>query len=193
MAGEQTADTFDVHLQFAPRVIAEHLGKQKYSTSTRAIGELVANAFDAAATWVDISVQENALGGVESFTVSDNGSGMTRDVLKERFGMVGVGALDSGSTDRLGRFGVGRLGVFRIGSMSEWSTVAVAADGSRHRLSFIHREDTPTRFRVTDVIADSAEPTGTRVRVSNVYDSGSERPTENRVVWDISVMPSDGS
>src|SRR4051812_19759024 len=101
---------FDVQLQYAPRIIAEHLGRQKYATSTKALGELVANAFDAKARTARIDLDESELGFPVSLTVTDDGVGMTRLDLKERFAVIGVGS-DS-RPDRLGRFGVGRLAVF---------------------------------------------------------------------------------
>jgi hypothetical protein len=64
---------FDVRLQFAPRLIAEHFGRHKYSTTTKALGELVANAFDAGARLVDVMVHENDLGGIDSIVVWDIG------------------------------------------------------------------------------------------------------------------------
>jgi hypothetical protein len=181
-------ETFDVALTFAPRVIAQHLGKHKYATSTRALGELVANGFDAGALWVDISIDENELGGIPSITLVDNGSGMTREIVRQRFGVVGVPVADGADSGRLGRFGIGRLGVFRVGSISDWSTVAIGADAKKHRLSFALREDQPDRFRVTDEVCGDAEPTGTRVQISNVYDTGSERPTRGRVTWDMAAQ-----
>jgi hypothetical protein len=63
---------FDVQLQYAPRIIAEHLGRQKYATSTKAIGELVANAFDAKARTVRIDLEENDLGAPVSLAVTSS-------------------------------------------------------------------------------------------------------------------------
>ena len=186
--GKRQAESFEVELRFAPRVIAEHLGKQKFATTTKAIGELVANAFDAGAMLVDIDVEENELGGIESITVVDNGEGMTRQVIHERFGMIGVETERSESSSRLGRFGVGRLGVYRIGSVSKWTTVAAAPDGTKHRLTFTLREDAPSSFSVEDEIVGEDEPAGTSVKVVNIFDTGAERPTQSRVVWDVAAQ-----
>jgi histidine kinase/DNA gyrase B/HSP90-like ATPase len=175
---------FDVKLRFAPRIIAEHLGRQKYATSTKAIGELVANAFDANARTVRVELNEDGFGLPMSLVVIDDGSGMTAFDLRERFAVIGVTA--DGSKDRLGRFGVGRLAVFRIGSISEWSTTSKdPITGKRQILKFTLRAGSPEEFRVEVTPASDAEPMGTRVEVFDLLDTGSERLTHERISWDL--------
>jgi hypothetical protein len=53
--------------------------------STRALGELVANGFDAGADVVDIGINHNQLLGIDSIVVRDNGCGISLAVLKDRF------------------------------------------------------------------------------------------------------------
>jgi DNA topoisomerase VI subunit B len=77
---------FEVELQFSPRLVCEHLGTNKYASSTQALAELVANGLDAGAMLVDVDVETNEFGGVLSITISDNGCGMTAKVIEERFG-----------------------------------------------------------------------------------------------------------
>jgi hypothetical protein len=74
----------------------------------------------------------NDLGGIESVIIKDNGQGITPDELSNRFVLVSLQAYsDPRKPHRLGRFGVGRLAIHRIGSQSEWSTVAELKDGTR--------------------------------------------------------------
>ena len=79
------------------------------------VSELVTNAFDAEASLVDVAVVTNALDAIMALTVFDNGVGMTRVELTDRFGLVGV---RSDTKTKIGRFGVGRWGVFRLGRRS---------------------------------------------------------------------------
>jgi hypothetical protein len=65
----------DLSWEFEPRLAVEHLGSQKYPTSTKALRELVANALDAGATTVNIELIENQMGGLDGVTVTDNGQG----------------------------------------------------------------------------------------------------------------------
>jgi hypothetical protein len=189
MADKKTAAPpiagFDVKLQFAPRIIAEHLGRQKYATSTKALGELVANAFDARARTVRIDLTEDGFGFPLTLTVTDNGVGMTPHDLKERFAVIGV-AGDRPTGDRLGRFGVGRLAVFRIGSVSDWTTTSIdLITGTKRTLKFTLRASAPEEFHVDQTIASADEPTGTRVEVFELLDTGSERLTSERIAWDL--------
>ncbi len=129
-----TRRAYELPWRFEPRLATDHLGSQKYSTTARALGELVANALDAGASRIEISLTHNPLGGVESLIVRDNGQGMGPVELAERFVVVGVEpSSNADASTRLGRFGVGRLAVHRIGSLSDWSTVGRGIDGARVR------------------------------------------------------------
>lgn len=116
--------SYELAWRYESRVATQHLGSQKYSTSSRAIGELVANALDADAALIDIEIIENALGGTEKIVITDNGKGISPEELRERFVVVGVEPSGEGEGTRLGRLGVGRLAVHRIGSVSMWTTTA---------------------------------------------------------------------
>lgn len=87
MAGDSHADAnaYELEWQFVPRLAVEHLGSQKYSSSTKALRELIANSLDARATAVDIALNENTMGGLESVAVSDNGRGISPRDLRTRF------------------------------------------------------------------------------------------------------------
>src|SRR5674476_1599222 len=72
--------SYELTWRYESRVATQHLGSQKYSTSTRAIGELVANSLDAGASIIDIELVENDLGGVEKVVIADNGCGISPDL-----------------------------------------------------------------------------------------------------------------
>ena len=156
---------------YEDRVATQHLGSHKYSTSTRAIGELVANALDANASLVDVELIENPLGGIEKVAILDNGCGITPADLKKRFVVVGVEPSLSSDSARLGRLGVGRLAVHRIGTLSKWTTTA-KVDGKCIQSTFTLRTDEGRKLEIqeTEVALDS--PTGTTIEVFNVLDAG---------------------
>lgn len=121
---------FDLHT-------VEHLGSNMYSRLPNAIAELVANAFDADAT--QISVQVLGKGSYQSICVNDNGHGMSRQDLQEKYLRIGRNRRGSAATARSesgrrivsGKKGLGKLALFGIGHQVE---VATKRFGSKNRL-----------------------------------------------------------
>jgi hypothetical protein len=169
--------SYKLDLQFEPRIAAEHLGSHKYSKNTRALGELVANALDAGANLVEIGIQENELLRTKSIFVKDDGKGISPSVLKERFVIVGVDPGRRQDPTLFARFGVGRLAVFRIGSLSRWTTVSRGSDGRCTKLMFSLRSDDPTKLEIVEEGLPKSEKTGTHIEITNLRDSGTEALT----------------
>jgi hypothetical protein len=74
--------SYELAWRYESRIATEHLGRQKYSTSSRAIGELIANALDAEATLIDIEIVENPLGGTEKMAITEPGKEYHRTTFK---------------------------------------------------------------------------------------------------------------
>ena len=97
--------------------VLDHLASNLYSNVPAVMTEMVANAWDADATEVEISVDLNA-GKIE---VSDNGFGMSAKDINKKFLTVGYrkreepeGDLTPGGRPVMGRKGVGKLAPFSI-------------------------------------------------------------------------------
>lgn len=72
------------------RSLVRHLGLQMYSGAVPAIAELVANAYDADATSVQIEVPlDTALDANSKIVIRDDGLGMTFEDVNERYLLVG--------------------------------------------------------------------------------------------------------
>ncbi|WP_116090044.1 ATP-binding protein [Sphingomonas crusticola] len=98
----------------------EHLGINLYSNIPAVLSEIVANAWDADATKVSISI-DKANGTI---TIEDNGTGMDRDGVIDRFLTVGFKRREQlGEKTPLGRLPMGRKG---IGKLSIFSVAQVA-------------------------------------------------------------------
>ena len=113
-------------MSFDPHTI-EHLGIKMYSVLPNAVAELIANAYDAEATRVDINLQDNE--GCKSISVTDNGVGMSFDEINEKFLRIGRKrrSEDNGlSPNRkrkvTGRKGLGKLAFFGIGDVINVTT-----------------------------------------------------------------------
>lgn len=102
--------------------VLDHLGINLYSNVPAVMTEMVANAWDADSSLVDIVVDTNS----DIITVSDNGAGMTADEINKKFLTVGYRRRDDSLGDRtpsgrpvMGRKGVGKLAPFSIADQVE--------------------------------------------------------------------------
>lgn len=134
----------ELKLSFDPRTI-EHLGFKMYSRLPNAVAELVANAYDADATCVDVVVDTS---GSQSVRVTDDGHGMSPDDLADKYLRIGRnrrsddnGYSESGNRRVAGRKGLGKLALFGIGEKitvrtkregaAIWKVVTMDWDGLR--------------------------------------------------------------
>ena len=103
--------------------VLEQLGINLYSNIPAVLSEVVANAWDADAT--EVSIDYNKDKG--EITIQDNGTGMTRDNIQDRFLMVGYRRRDGqpGRTKEHGRRPMGRKGIGKLSLFSIAKTVKV--------------------------------------------------------------------
>ena len=104
--------------------VLNHLGLNLYSNVPAVLAEMVANAWDADATRVDISIEAQA--NNKQIVVHDNGCGMDDTDLRQKFLTVGYQRRCKGTGDRtpggravMGRKGIGKLSVFSIAGKVE--------------------------------------------------------------------------
>jgi len=111
--------------------VLQHLGLNLYSNVPAVLSEIVANAWDADATVVTIDMDPK----LGSIIVEDNGNGMTRDQVIDRFLTVGfdrrdqIGPLSENlNRDPMGRKGIGKLSIFSIAKVA---SVFTTRDGEQ--------------------------------------------------------------
>jgi hypothetical protein len=101
--------------------VLDSLGINLYSNAAAVLSELVANAYDADATQVDITWDQG-----QGVTVTDDGCGMTVDEMNGRFLKVGYRKRDESNEGNqsprfgrpfMGRKGIGKLSVFSIANV----------------------------------------------------------------------------
>ena len=120
--------------------VLEHLGLNLYSHVPAVLSEAVANAWDADATEVHIDINADA-GCIE---IRDNGLGMTRDEVQDRFLVMGFRRRDAmpGHTPRgrapMGRKGIGKLSLFSIAHQVEVHTIRTGASPCAIRMEVEH-------------------------------------------------------
>ena len=98
--------------------VLNHLGLNLYSNVPAVLSELIANAWDADATRVIVSVEN---GKNNKIVIKDDGHGMNDKDLREKFLTVGYERRKKGEEDKtkkkrpvMGRKGIGKLSVFSI-------------------------------------------------------------------------------
>lgn len=103
----------------------EHLGLNLYSNIPAVLAEIVANAWDADARHVAVVVDKAAA----TIAIQDDGVGMTRDSVIDRFLTVGfkrrveMGGTTKGGRKPMGRKGIGKLSIFSVARLASVYTV----------------------------------------------------------------------
>jgi len=156
---------------FDARFLESFAGQNILHDHKTAIMELIANAWDAGATRVDITWPDGANGG--QFSVSDNGTGMTKDEFSTRWRTLSYNRLASQGPDAefpadvdvrrrpaFGRNGIGRFAGFCFGShylVDTWR------DGQCYTFRVFRDDNTPigVELRATSAV----EKHGTKVYV----------------------------
>ena len=131
-AQTSTDDGRVLRLNYSGRII-DHLGLQMYQSPVAAVAELVANAWDADADNVKITLPAELTETAE-LIVADDGSGMSFTECQARFLNVGFGrrgskALELSSRKKrrvLGRKGIGKFAGFGIARVVRIETVSRA-------------------------------------------------------------------
>ncbi len=99
---------------------------KKY-TALKSLCEYVWNGFDAKATKIDIEVEKNELGSISFIKISDNGYGIDRTLLDDKFKPFyqseKIYDPNSKQSDVHGKNGVGRLTFFTFAPSAIWTTV----------------------------------------------------------------------
>lgn len=114
----------------------KHLGLQMYATLPPVIGELVANAWDANATEVNITIPETPISDHSEIVIKDNGIGMSDGDLRKKYLIVGRDRRESEGTDKtpapprrpiMGRKGIGKFSAFGIAKELEIESASQGA------------------------------------------------------------------
>ena len=100
----------------------KHLGLQMYSTLPPVIGELVANAWDANATKVEITIPDTQIDEQTSeIIVKDDGDGMSDEDVRGKYLIIGRDRREQEQSDEtqhgrkiMGRKGIGKFSAFGI-------------------------------------------------------------------------------
>ena len=116
-----------LQMTFDPNTI-EHLGARMYTTLPTVLAELIANAYDAYAKNVTLTLNDK--GTEKTITIEDNGIGMSFDEINEKFLKIGRNRRIRDNMNQsslrnrkvIGKKGLGKLSFFGIAHEAEVTT-----------------------------------------------------------------------
>jgi len=109
---ETTSGSFRVD----PRLL-DHFSIATYTDSAKAIGELVANCYDADATHVEIEVPSDWRTKGATIAIRDNGDGMEPDEIKNKFLVLGYNKRQESKKTKRGRRPIGSKGIGKLAGL----------------------------------------------------------------------------
>ena len=147
--------------------VLEHLGMNLYSNVPAVLSEIVANAWDADASQVSVRLD------TDTISIEDDGVGMTRDEVIDRFLNVGfqrrstTGASTPKHRRPMGRKGIGKLSSFSIAHVVSVHTIrngeqtAFRMDAEKIREQMLRDDQHPYRPEELPEVQDLSQ--GTRI------------------------------
>ena len=137
-----------------------------------ALAELVWNGFDAQSDRVQVHLDMNRMGGLQTIRVRDYGYGINHADVEGLFGSLG----DSWKKTKTrqngralhGKSGKGRFRAFALGTLVEWNTTFRVKDGKSRSYRIRGQAMTLDDFDIFDPVDANGAPTGTEVLISNL-------------------------
>jgi hypothetical protein len=155
-------------------VTQDHIDRlSKAKKPVLGIAELIWNSVDADATVVDVRLNRNGLGSLDSIEVIDNGLGITMADAQEGFGHLGGSWKQHDHQTKRekrilhGRQGQGRFRSFALCERAEWETTYLV-NGALAEYKIIGTSNDKRRFIITDETPSSHGGTGTTATLTNL-------------------------
>ncbi len=143
--------------------------------SFSAIAEYVWNGFDAGAKAVDIQHQDNGLGGIKAISIQDDGKGIPRDLIDQKFKpflqtsrAVDPQAKYNGPSSTHAKNGYGRLTFFHFSSQATWQTTYTSVNGDLWSYSITVEEGNLDTYNAGEEESAYESATGTKVSFLNI-------------------------
>lgn len=162
-------------MRFDPKTI-NHLGLRMYATLPPAIAEIVANAYDADATNVVVTLHEEG-GKPAGITVIDDGSGLTKNEINEKFLVIGRNRRETDGdkpSKKYGRKPIGKKGLGKLALFGLAKTITITSRKSGRQNTFVLDWDDLNnakdvyRPRALEVDISTKEPDGTVVKLTGL-------------------------
>jgi len=166
--------------------VLNHLGINLYSNIPAVLSEVVANAWDASASEVNIDINTKK----QEITISDNGTGMTIDDINNKFLHVGYTKREDGfaTTEKFDRPVMGRKGIGKLSMFSIANTITITTKKNNETNAFeldankiklvMEKNNNDVYNPIPVQPSDFNNETGTKIILSNLKKSiNSATPT----------------
>ncbi len=147
---------------------------KKY-TPYLSVAEYIWNGFDAQASEIKIDYVSNELGNLESFTISDNGYGISHEKLQEKFELLFESKkalenkLKKNQSAIHGKNGIGRLTFFCFARNAAWKTI-FEKEGSNFVYDIYANAENINLYTGVSAVPRKTElPTGTEVTFTGIH------------------------
>ena len=145
-------------------------------TEIESVMEYIWNGFDAKANKIIITAKLNDLGSIESLKIKDNGEGINKNKIKEKFKpffqseKIAQQIQDKRKKNSTyhGKNGVGRLTFFKFSQTALWETVFEDLDGKNKKYTIEINSDNLTKYTPTDSV-ETEESCGTTVIFDSIF------------------------
>lgn len=151
----------------------KHLGLQMYSSLPPVIGELVANAWDAGASTVRVSIPTDPITDASTIVIEDDGAGMTDEDVQNKYLAVGRDRraeegdapilVNGKERPMMGRKGIGKFSGFGVAAEIEVETVK--EEVSRFVMNYDRMMDKAKQQRIS---FPKQPPSGTLARGTRI-------------------------
>lgn len=139
-----------------------------------AIAEYIWNGFDAAATTISINFEANAIDTIHTLSITDNGTGIDFDLLKETFGhfndSIKKAYFQKYSSGIKGNKGRGRFSFSAFSGKAVWQTVYRNTDGQLTEYDITITRHSKDFFEPDNKKPSARSNTGTTVTFYDLFD-----------------------
>ena len=180
----------------------KHLGINMYSTMPAVLSEIIANCWDADSSKVNIITTEKNNAQEPILIIQDNGCGMTREELQNRYLHVGYDRREHDRESKspqgrkvMGRKGIGKLSLFSMANIIQIETMKDSEKSGiildRNRIEADaqkEKEHIPQELDASNIILTQ---NGTKITISNFtkrYNQGTTRQLKTRIARKFDVF-----
>lgn len=138
----------------------------------KAIAEYIWNGFDADATTIELSFDSNSVGYINSFSISDNGSGIDLSDINETFGHF-LDSMKANSFDQngfiKGKAGKGRFSFTNFCNQAVWETTYENKNSDFLKYDITISKQSLQNFETSNNVISISKQTGTKVNFKDFH------------------------